>query len=101
MWQNNQNLVLFPKLTALQLEDKSKFENMGKIPKITDFTRGVLMLDQRNLHQILLLYFQGQEHCGPPVSQLTQTPTIRALLIPGCRNEYYQKQFCKLTHLPT
>lgn len=37
-----QNLVLFPKITALQLEDKIKLENMRKIPNITDFTSGVL-----------------------------------------------------------
>lgn len=40
LWWNRQNLVLFPRITALQLEDKSKLENMGEIP--ADFMHMVL-----------------------------------------------------------
>lgn len=40
LWWNRQNLFLFPRITALQLEDKSKLENMGEIP--ADFMHMVL-----------------------------------------------------------
>lgn len=52
LWWNRQNLVLFPRITALQLEDKSKLENMGEIP--ADFMHVVLDVKTEELSPVFL-----------------------------------------------
>lgn len=52
LWWNRQNLFLFPRITALQLEDKSKLENMGEIP--ADFMHMVLDVKTEELSPVFL-----------------------------------------------